>query len=114
MKPMPYIRYTVITFLSGTAFALVVITFLTGDFRWLLGSLFTGLAAYILNTGCLGGTSIGDRINERMTGKAQKKYDALSEDQKDALADNVVRQVGSDTQPISFKKIKPYDDNGRD
>ena len=106
-------RDSIASIFGGIAFAALLIFIIKGGVEFAAFAAFSALVALlVLTVNKPGGSrSIGERLDRNLTPRAKKKYEALSDEEKDKLASNFARQVGSDTGPISFKKIKPSDNN---
>lgn len=105
-------RDSIASIFGGIAFGALLIFIIKGGIEFAaFAACFVLFALLTLFVGKPGvSRSIGERLDRNLTPRAKKKYEALSDEEKDKLASNFARQVGSDTGPISLKNIKPYDD----
>lgn len=86
---------------GSTLCALATITFLA----WAGGIYANQVDAEIIKSG-VDGATIGQLLDEKLTPKAKEKLIKLSGEDRAKLAQQFVREIGSDSGPISFKKYR--------
>lgn len=84
---------------ASTLSALATILFLA----WAGGIYANEVDAEIIRSG-VDGATIGQLLDERLTPKAKEKLIKLSGEDRAKLAQQFVREIGSDTGPITFRK----------
>lgn len=76
-----------------------------GFLIWAGGIYINNVEAKIIQSG-VDGATIGQLLDERLTPKAKNKLIKLSGEERAKMAEQFVREIGSDSGPISFKKYR--------